>query len=389
MIKPKPRSPGERAKSALSTRFTLKDQVYLAKRLAYLITAGVSVVESLHILRDQTAKKGQKQALNHIAKDVASGQALSRSFAKYPQLFGDFGIHIIKVGESSGTLAQNLAYLASELTKKQVLRRKVVGTLVYPAFITVATIVVIVVLTVYIFPKIMPIFTSLNVPLPWTTRALIWTSAFLQHWGLFVLLGMVAITVGIIVLRAQLPQVRYALDWLLVRLPIAGNLTKSYNLANFCRTLALLLKSGVRLSEGLCVTAETTKNVVYREAYFVFAEAALRGEPTSRGIALRTDIFPSMLSHMVAIGETTGNLVSTLEYLSDLYENDVDEMTKGLSSAIEPVLMIVMGLVVGLIAVSVITPIYEITQHLNPRGGSPSGRAWPERLARRLHPPRD
>ena len=369
MIKPKPRSRGERTKSALSTRFTLKDQVYLAKRLAYLITAGVSVVESLHILRDQTAKKGQKQALNHIAKDVASGQALSRSFAKYPQLFGDFGIHIIKVGESSGTLAQNLAYLASELTKKQVLRRKVVGTLVYPAFITVATIVVIVVLTVYIFPKIMPIFTSLNVPLPWTTRALIWTSAFLQHWGLFVLLGMVAITVGIIVLRAQLPQVRYALDWLLVRLPIAGNLTKSYNLANFCRTLALLLKSGVRLSEGLCVTAETTKNVVYREAYFVFAEAALRGEPTSRGIALRTDIFPSMLSHMVAIGETTGNLVSTLEYLSDLYENDVDEMTKGLSSAIEPVLMIVMGLVVGLIAVSVITPIYEITQHLNPRGG--------------------
>src|SRR3989344_6049433 len=344
MIKPKPRSRGERTKSALSTRFTLKDQVYLAKRLAYLITAGVSGVETLHILPDQAAGRGQKKVLDQIARDVSSGQALSRSFAKFPRLFGDFGIHIIKVGESSGTLSQNLAYLASELTKKHALRRKVVGTLGCPAFITVATLVVTVVLTVYIFPKIMPIFTSLNVPLPWTTRSLIWLSAFLEHWGLAVIGGLVALGVAVVALRARLSRVRYALDWLLIKLPVAGNLAQAYNLANFCRTLALLLKSGVRLSEGLHVTAETTKNVVYREAYFAFAQAALRGEPTSRGIAERHDIFPSMLSHMVAIGETTGNLVSTLEYLSDLYENDVDEMTKGLSSAIEPILMVVMGL---------------------------------------------
>src|SRR3989344_4320620 len=264
MIKPKPRSRGERTKSALSTRFTLKDQVYLAKRLAYLITAGVSVGESLHILRDQAAGGGQKKVLGPIARGVSSGQALSKSFAKFPKLFGDFGIHIIKVGESSGTLSQNLAYLASELTKKHALRRKVVGTLVYPAFITVATLAVTVVLTVYIFPKIMPIFTSLNVPLPWTTRSLIWLSAFLEHWGLAVIGGLVALGVAVVALRARLSRVRYALDWLLIKLPIAGNLTKSYNLANFCRTLALLLKSGVRPPGGASVAGGATTKVVYR-----------------------------------------------------------------------------------------------------------------------------
>jgi type II secretory pathway component PulF len=351
-----------------SARFSLKDQVYLAKRLAYLITAGVSVVESLHILRDQS-KGGQKKVLNKVASDVASGQALSKSLAKFPKIFGDFGIHIIKVGESSGTLAPNLAYLADELTKKHELRRKVVGTLVYPAFITVATLGITAVLTVYIFPKIMPIFTSLHVPLPWTTRALIWTSAFLQNWGLLLLGALALLGAGVMMLRARVERVRYTLDWLLIRLPVAGMLVRSYNLANFSRTLALLLKSGVRLSDGMYVVAETTRNLVYREAYVAIAASTIRGEPISRGLAARSDAFPSMLSHMVTIGETTGNLTSTLEYLSEIYEGEVDELTKGLSSAIEPALMIIMGLVVGLIAVSVITPIYEITQHLNPHGG--------------------
>lgn len=349
-----------------SARFSLKDQVYLAKRLSYLITAGVSVVESLHILRDQAETKVQKRVLEKIAGDVAAGQALSRSFAKFPNLFGEFGVHIIKIGESSGTLAQNLAYLADELTKSYTLRRKVIGTLVYPAFITVATLGITALLTVYIFPKIMPIFTSLHVPLPFTTRALIWLSAFLRGWGILVIVVFAGIVTGFILLRAREERLRFWSDWLLIRLPVASHLVRAYNLATFCRTLALLLKSGVRLSDAMHTVADTTKNAVYEEAYLAIAKAAIAGEPISRGLKSRPDLFPPMLSHMLVIGETTGNLTNTLEYLAELYEGEVDELAQGLSSAIEPVLMVVMGLVVGLIAVSVITPIYEITQHLTP-----------------------
>jgi len=162
-------------------------------------------------------------------------------------------------------------------------------------------------------------------------------------------------------------RARYFGDALLLYIPIAGKVARSYNLANFARTLGLLLASGMHLIEALHVTADTTGNMAYAAAARRIAGAAAKGQPISRQLAREPKLYPDMLSHMVMVGEATGNLAATCIYLGELYEAEVDEQTKGLSSSIEPILMIVMGLLVGLIAVSVITPIYAITEHLQPK----------------------
>jgi len=345
-------------------RFSVKEQTLFAKRLSFLIKAGVPILECLHLIRKQTKSKAKGRVYDAVIKDVSNGQYLSTSLGKFTRLFGEFAVNIIRVGESSGILSQNLAYLADELSKKHALQRKVVGTLVYPVFITIATLGVTGILTVFIFPKLMPIFASLHVELPLTTRILIATSEFLRYGWFYLLLGIIFVVVLWFVLRAKLKEVRYFGDMLLLYLPFAGRIARAYNLTNFARTLGLLLKSGVHLTEAMHIVAETTRNQVYRRAALRMVDSITKGQRVSEQLAKEQRLYPDILTHMVAIGETTGNLAATCVYLGELYETEVDELTKTLSSSIEPVLMIVMGLLVGTIAVSVITPIYAITQHL-------------------------
>ena len=353
--------------SARFVRFTTKDQTLFAKRLSFLIKAGVPVSESMHMIHQQARSAGKKRVFAAIAKDVTSGQYLSASLAKHRKHFGDFAINIIRVGEQGGVLSGNLAYLAEELQKKHELKRKVIGALIYPIFISIATLGVTSLLTVYIFPKLMPIFTSLHVDLPLTTRILIGVAAYLQHWGILTVLALIASGVALFVARAKSRPVQYWLDVALLHTPIVSPIARRYNLTNFCRTLGLLTRSGIRLSDAITITTATTSNLVYKEASERMAKSLMRGESLSKALVKESTLFPDMLSHMVAIGEKTGNLSSTLTYLAELYEGEVEELTKSLSSSIQPILMIIMGILVGLIAVSVITPIYSITQHLSPR----------------------
>jgi type IV pilus assembly protein PilC len=255
-------------------------------------------------------------------------------------------------------------YLAEELAKKQALQRKVQGALIYPIFITIATLGVTGMLIVFIFPKIMPIFISLNVSLPWTTRALLAVSEFLSAYGLVTVLGVIFVMTATEMARRFFRSLRFGADWLLLGLPIAGGIARSYNCANFCRTVALNIKSGVTLSESLLITADVTKNILYREAYLDFAAHVMQGEKISATMARYPYIFPDMLPHMILIGETTGSLSNTLSYLSDLYEAEVEESTRNLSNSIEPILLMTMGILVGIIAVSVIAPIYEVTKSI-------------------------
>jgi len=353
--------------SFFSPRFSLKEQTFFAQRLAFLINAGLPIVDALHILREQSRSKAHNKVFDQIIDLTSSGQALSKSFERFPKIFGQFAIHIIRVGETSGSLSQNLQYLADELKKRHALRRKVVGALVYPAFITIATLGITLLLTVFIFPKILPIFSSLNVPLPATTRAVIWLSVFLSQWGLFLLLGIIVA----VILSAQIIKrseiIHYYYDSLLLRIPYAGKMIRYYNVANATRTLGLLLKSGSRLSESLLITADTTPNLVYRREFIELANVVDRGERMSVYLLEKQHYFPDILAQMIAVGEKSGSLSETLVYLSELYEAEVEEFTKNLSSMIEPVLMIIMGVMVGFIAISIITPIYGITQHLTPR----------------------
>ena len=349
------------------TKFSIKKQTFFAKRLSFLIKAGVPMLESIHVIRQQTKSKHEIKVFDKIIADVSNGQTLAGSLARFKGVFGNFSINIIKAGESSGTLTQNLNYLADELKKKQILRGKIMSSLLYPIIITIATFGITGMLVVYIFPKILPIFQSLKAELPLSTRIVIFVSTMLRNYGLYIFLGLVILSIILYVIIKKIPRVKFIFHGLILRFPFSGPIVKNYNLTNATRTLGLLLKSGLSLTESLLITADTTENVQYKKAFEDISRGVMKGKGMSETIGQSPTLFPEMLSHMISIGERSGNLSNTLIYLSEYYENEFDDQTKNLSSSIEPVLMIVMGILVGFVAISIITPIYGITQHLQVR----------------------
>jgi len=347
------------------TRMSIKDQTFFVKRLSFLIKAGIPMLESLVMIREQTRKKSYSLIMDTLVEDVSKGQYLSTSLAKYNKVFGEFSINIISFGESAGILSENLEYLAEELRKKDLLRKKIVSAFIYPAIVTIATFAITGFLMVYLFPKIMPVFSSLHIALPITTRIVIYLSDLLRNHGL-VLIGMLAvITTAITVAVKRNKTFAFYFDMYVLKIPAIGNIIKSYNLANTTRTLGLLLKSGTTLSEALPITAKVSSNFVYRKELEKLSEIIDRGEKMSVYLSGSRNLFPDVLTQIVSIGERSGNLSKSLIYLSEMYENEVDDFTKNLSGLIEPVMMIVMGLMVGFIAISIITPIYSITQNLS------------------------
>ena len=216
----------------------------------------------------------------------------------------------------------------------------------------------------FVLPKIIPIFTSLRITLPWTTRFVIFISQFLIHNGVFVFLGgIVLIVVWTFLLRIQ--AMRFFTHRLILILPVVGPISKMANTADFTRTLALLLKSGIKIVESLIITSESVPNLVFRRAIREVAETVRRGESMHVYLNQHEHIFYPTVSRMIEVGDATGTLEPNLFYLADFYENEVDELTKNLSVVIEPLLLLFMGGIVGFVAISIITPIYEITQSIS------------------------
>lgn len=351
--------------SASMLRLSMKEQTFFARRLAFLINANIPVLESLHIIREQTISKRYAKVLDNVIGDVSNGQSLSMSLGKFSHIFGDFSINIINVGETTGVLSENLEYLAEEMKKKSMLRKKVIGAFVYPVIVTLATLGITSFLIIYLFPKIMPVFASLHTELPWSTRTVIAISNFMRFHGIgFVLSILALVTVATLLIKKN-NFVHFFFDRTLIRLPLIGEMIKNYNLANLSRTFGLLLKSGITLSESIPIVARTSTNVVYKKECDALLRLVSRGEKLSTHFRSHRDLFPDMVGQIVSVGERSGNLPNSFTYLSELYEAEVEDFTKNLSSLIEPVLMIFMGVLVGFIAISIITPIYSITQNLH------------------------
>ena len=344
---------------------TLKEQIFFFKRLAFLSNANIPLAECLQVLLSQARSKKQRAIFAAILADVSAGQSLSAALGKFPKVFSAFCVSLVKVGESSGTLPSTLEYLAAELKKKQMLRAKVVGAFIYPAVITAATLGITVFLILFLFPKIMPIFKSLRATLPFSTRIVMGASKFLEHDGLWLLLAVVLAVIGIATLLRRSHASRLIFHTAILRMPLIGGMMQSYVLSNSCRTLGLLLTSGTMLPGAVLITADATPNLVYKREFEAMNAAILRGGQVSTHLSTAEKIFPPMLCNMVAGGERSGTLSQTLLYVAELYDNEVDEITKHLSTLIEPALMVCMGLIIGFIAVSIITPIYAITQNLH------------------------
>jgi len=350
--------------ASVRRRFTVSEQVFFSQRLAFLINAGIPMVTALGIIRDSTKDIYKAKVIEALIDDVSGGQYLSKSMAKWSSSFSAFLVHIIYIGETSGTLSKNLEYVAEELNKKYALQGKIRGALFYPVFICIATAAITGTLVLYIFPKIMPVFKSMKITLPWSTRIVIFISGTLLSHPWLTAGVLLVFFFGAVMLVKKVPVISRMCSRLLFAFPVTRKIVVSYNLAHLCRTLGLLLQSGVSVGSALHISSDTLKNSEYKKACIIIIDHVQKGTALSTGFVNYKHLFPALMVSMVAVGETTGRLSDTFMYLAKLYEQDVESFTKTLSSSIEPFLMLLMGCIVGFVALSIITPIYEVTQNL-------------------------
>jgi type II secretory pathway component PulF len=301
--------------------------------------------------------------LDGLINDVRNGQFLSVGMTRYRNVFGDFFINLIRVGETSGTLSENFRYLAEELAKRGELRSKIRGAMAYPIVILFATLGITSLLSFFIFPKILPVLRSLNTTLPLSTRMFIATSEFLFAYGVYLLLGATLLFISFfLLLRIR----RFKLAWhrIILKIPYVGRLSTEINIIGLSRTLNLLLHGGVKIVEALDITADTLSSLVYQDEVRRIAETVRRGEPMSRAMIASPQLFPPTYAQMSSVGENTGKLDETMVFLADFYENELDNSTKSMSNALEPALLLLMGGIVMFVAIAIITPIYSVSQSL-------------------------
>lgn len=360
------RVPNATRQKKLFFRLPLRDRILFVKTLSVLIGAGVPLLSALEIVKNQSRSKTMVKIIDRTIEEVANGQYLANALGEFKKNIGELTINIIAVGEASGTLAENLNHLVLSLKKTQYLRGKLISASVYPIFIVAATLAITLALTLFLFPKLIPILEDLHYQLPWTTRLLIFVSRIIKSYGLFF---MTALFFSIAVFWFWLKKNKNFhlwLDKLLISTPLIKHLIVTQNTANICRTLGLLLKSGITVVKAFQITSSITANLVYKNELHNLAIALTKGEKISKHLKDKAKIFAPVVSNMVAVGESTGHLSETFLYLSEVFEEQADELTKNLAAAAEPLLLIFMGFLVTFMAISIITPIYGITQNLRP-----------------------
>src|SRR3989338_3865617 len=331
----------------------------LARHMAIMLKSGLSLTEALNIIQD-SARGTLKSVIENVSRSVSSGRSFADALSDHKKVFSGLFVSAVRAGEVSGTLETNLEHLALQLEKDRATLSKVKGALVYPIIVLVATLILGLVIAFFVLPQITPLFTGLRMELPITTRGLIAFSKIVEQHGTLLLISIIG---GGIVLMWLLrrPFVRPVTHWFFLRIPIIKHITQAANLARFSRTLGMLLKSGLRIDEALEIIKQTLENVYYKAAMHELGVRVTKGSALYEILNQYPVLFPMVLVHMVRVGEESGKLEDTLLYLGDYYESEVDGATKALSTVIEPALLIFIGLAVGFLALSIITPIYNIT----------------------------
>ncbi len=333
--------------------------VIFSRQLATMVDSGIPIATALDVLAEQMEDRAFKPILRKMHEDVQTGASLSEAAARYPRAFSDFYVNMIRAGESSGRLDEILDRVASYLEKVTALQQKVQASLFYPAFVSVLAFGITTFLVVGIVPKFKEIFTSLGGQLPLPTLLLLGLSDFMRHWLVLELVGLFVI--GFLLrLYIHTPSGRLWFDQLSLKMPVFGKLLQKVAIARFARTLATLTKSGVPILGALEIVAKTSGNKVVERAVLAARASIKEGENISNPLA-KSKVFPAMVTRMISVGEKTGELEKMLGKIADFYENEVDAAVTGLTSLIEPVVISVLGVVIGGIVIALFMPIFKIS----------------------------
>jgi len=336
----------------------LQAMVVFSRQFATMIDAGIPILRCLDILHSQTKDPALKNALDTVRKDVKAGTSLNEALEKHPLVFSTLYVNMVRAAEVGGILDQILDRLATFLEKDLEVRQKVKSAMMYPVMVLIFSFLVLVAIFMFVLPKFKEIFDQMNVEMPATTQFLFAASDFLvSYW--WALAG--ALVGGLVALRryVRTPKGRYQYDYLKLKVPLIGELVLKLAVARFARTFGTLVASGVPLMRTLEIVGETSGNAVLATAIEGTRASIREGQPLSAPFAA-TGLFPPMVIHMMDIGEESGRLSEMMVRIADFYEQEVDAAIKGLTSMIEPLLIVFLGGIVGFIAISIMMPMFKL-----------------------------
>ena len=342
----------------------LRDVTIFSRQFATVIAAGLPVVQSLNILQRQADKQGMKEALNKVRQDVETGLPLSDAIAKFPRIFNKLYVYLVRAGEVSGNLDGILERVATYMEKQQAIRGKVRSAMTYPAVVLVIALAVTFFLLTGIVPQFAQILDQLGGELPIITQVLVAISDFLRFQWWLLLIITVAVIVGL-GFYYRTNNGRHVIDRILLRMPVLGTLVQKSAIASFSQTFGLLLRSGVNIVEAIDITKGTAGNIIVEDILSETKDAVQRGEQVSVTLMKYPQVFPPLVSSMVAIGEETGAIDAMLEKIAEFYEREVDEAVEGLTAALEPMLIVFLGVIVGFIVAGMFLPMFAIIGQLS------------------------
>ncbi|MCK4518514.1 MAG: type II secretion system F family protein [Candidatus Omnitrophica bacterium] len=343
-----------------SIRIKTDDLAVFSRQLATMVSAGLPLIQGLEILVEQSEKKTFKFLIAKVKEAVEDGSSLSEALSKYPRAFSALFVNMISAGEASGMLDDILQRMASYLEETSKLQKKVRSALVYPVVITLTAASITVFMLVQVVPSFAEIYSGFGAELPGPTRFLLLLSDLVTKWLFAFVLGIAVIAAGIFMF-SKTERGGLFIDRMLLRLPIAGKLIRKVSISRFSRTLSTLAKSGVSILTSLDIVAKTSGNKVIEKVVFKVLENVKGGESIAQPLA-NSGIFPPLVVKMVAVGEQTGALEEMLLKVSDFYDAEVTATVDGLTSLIEPVIIVVLGVIIGGIVIALYLPVFNIAE---------------------------
>lgn len=341
-------------------KVSFADLVTTTRQLATMISAGLVLSEALDILVEQQSNSAFKKVLEEVSHDIKGGLTLAQALGKHPQVFPSIYINLVASGESSGTMDKVLVRMADNLEKEREFQARVKGALIYPVVVIVMMMAVVVMMMVFVIPKLTSLYSQSSLDLPLPTKILIAASSFMVNfWWVL----MAALLGAFFALRRWRQTVggKMTVDVLLLKIPIVGKIITNVSLSNFSRTFGMLVAAGIPLLNAIKIVEDVTDNGVFKNA--------LRGAyiGVERGLSfsalLLSPVFPRLIGQMVRVGEETGKLDEVFFKLADYFESEADHMVKNLTVAIEPIILIILGIGVGFLVISIILPIYNLTSN--------------------------
>lgn len=347
----------ERQKSG--KRIKPADIAYVSRQLATMLAAGVPMVQTFKVLGQGSDNPKMRQLMLAIGTDIEAGTALSDALGKFPRYFDELYVSLVATGEQSGKLEELLHRVATYKEKTEELKRKVKKALMYPAAVVVAAVVVTAILMVFVIPKFKGFYADFGATLPALTRWVIAVSDSMVHVGWAYLLVFIGIVAGIVIGRRRSFKFHRFQDRLLLKVPVIGMIMKKSAVARFARTLGIVQSAGVPMVEGLVTVANATGNTIFQEAVMRVSQQVAGGQRIARAMD-ETNIFPAIVTQMIGIGEESGEIDKMASKVAEFYEMEVDTLVDGLSQLLEPLIMMVLGVVVGTLVIAMYLPIFNL-----------------------------